>query len=148
MWRNNPCTASSLCVCWWSWLVAMAFSVYFWGGERMLRFKQERKKKKHSSASGEMIDMGAFLVMYKNVPLIAAHSCSGACWKIPSPPRAPGPPSPGNVSPPPTPTLNLVAQWPTTNLAHFATWPSPPPSPGTHTHSGMHWNSIRCLITS
>lgn len=36
----------------------------------------------HSNASRDMIDMGAFLVMYKNVPLIAVHSCSRACWKI------------------------------------------------------------------
>lgn len=33
----------------------------------------------HPVASREMIDMGAFPVMYKNVPLIAVHSCSGAC---------------------------------------------------------------------
>lgn len=43
--------------------------------------------------------MGFFLVMYKNVPLIAAHSCGGACWKIPSLLQAPGPPLLGNVSP-------------------------------------------------
>lgn len=69
-------------------------SVYFLGP-----YVEIQAGENHSNASREMIDMGAFLVMYKNVPLIAVHSCSGACWKIPSPPRAPGPPSPGNVSP-------------------------------------------------
>lgn len=78
--------------------------------------------KNHSNASREMIDIGAFLVMYKNVPLITVHSCSGACRKIPSPPQAPGPPLLGNVSPtnpnaqsgvrvppyPPTPNLSSI----------------------------------------
>lgn len=53
----------------------------------------------HSNASRDMIDRGAFLVMYKNGPLITVHSCSRACWKIPGPPQVPGPPSLGNVSP-------------------------------------------------
>lgn len=56
----------------------------------------------HSSASREMIDMGAFLVMYKNVLLIAAHSCSGAYWKIPSPSASSRSPVVGQCVPPPT----------------------------------------------
>lgn len=83
----------------------------------------------YSNASREMIDMGAFRVMHKNVPLIAVHSCSGACWKIPSSPRAPGPLSSGNVSPPPTPTLNLVYKCHPSPLVYLL----PPPLWHTHT---------------
>lgn len=101
----------------------------------------------HSSASREMIDMGAVVVMYKNVPLITVHSCSGACWKIPSPPRALGPLSLGNVSPPPAQTLNLVYKCPSLPPSIFYPLLLLLLSPW-HTHSGMHWNSIRCLITS
>lgn len=90
----------------------------------------------HSSASREMIDMGAFLVMYKNVLLIAAHSCSGACWKIPSPQQAPGPPSSGNVSPH-QPNTQSGVQVPIPPPSTFYPLLLPPLLPW-HTHSGMH----------
>lgn len=37
-----------------------------------------RAGENHSYASRDMIDRGAFLVMYKNGPLITVHSCSRA----------------------------------------------------------------------
>lgn len=86
---------------------------------------------------------GDFVVMYKNVPLIAVHSCGGTCWKIPGPQRASGPLSTSNVFPPPTLMLSLVYKCPSPlclyPLLLLLPW---------HTHSDTHWNSIRCLITS
>lgn len=112
-----------------------AVCVYFLGA-----YVEIQAGENHSNASREMIDMGAFQVMYKNVPLIAVHSCSGACWKIPSPPRAPGPPSPGNVSPhQPQRSIWCTSAHPSPPPVYL-----PPPSSyscsrlGTHTHSGMH----------
>lgn len=87
----------------------------------------------HSSASREMIDMGAVVVMYKNVPLITVHSCSGACWKIPSPPQALGPLSLGNVSPPPARTLNLVYKCPSLPPVHLLPLPPTPALALAHT---------------
>ena len=108
------------------------FCLFSGGGGAYVEIQAGEEKRNHSSASGEMIDMGAFLVMYKNVPLIAAHSCSGACWKIPSPPRAPGPPSPGNVSPhQPRRSIWCTSAHPSLPLVIFS--PPLPPSPGTHT---------------
>lgn len=51
--------------------------------------KKRKGRKPIPVPAGEMIDMGAFLVMYKNVPLIAAHSCGRACGKTPRPPQVP-----------------------------------------------------------
>lgn len=55
-----------------------------WGVE-----KGSRRRKPIPVPAGEMIDMGAFPVMYKNVPLIAAHSCGRACRKTQRPPQVP-----------------------------------------------------------
>lgn len=88
--------------------------------ETLLTFKQEKTIP---------VPAGRWLTwepLYKNVPLITVHSCSGACWKIPSPPRALGPLSLGNVSPPPARTLNLVYKCPSLPPVHLL---PPPPTP-------------------
>lgn len=122
---GKQCTITTSALLFFTYLLIEAtcgdgISVYFLGP-----YVEIQAGENHSNASREMIDMGAFLVMYKNVPLIAVHSCSGACWKIPSPPRAPGPPSPGSVSPT-NPNAQSGVQVPTPSPVYLL---PPPPTP-------------------
>lgn len=113
-----------------------------WEGEG----KQSRRKPIPVPA-GEMIDMGAFLVMYKNVALIAARWCGRACRKMPRPSQVPQfPPSPANVPstkhpPPPThksPVFSLVYK--------LRPLPTPCSRLGTRTYMRAHTHTRRYVL--
>lgn len=114
---------------------------------------KKKRRKPIPVPAGEMIDMGAFLVMYKNVALIVARWCGRACRKMPRPPQVPRFPRRRPMCLPPN-THHLPTN------PQCSVWCTSPPSPPAlalahtrtcehiHTHADMCWNSIRCLITS
>lgn len=114
--------------------------------------KKKTKKKQHSGASREMIDMGAFLVMYKNVSLIAAHSCGRALLENAETATSSSSPVAEQCVPPSTTTTTHKSQrsvWCTSSP--FPVLPFLSPSSysqscsrlGTHVHTHTRWYAVK-----